>query len=207
MVFEITFDTCFSFDLICLFWVNSVYLLCCFSMKFFSIGIDIKSSPYFYSKKYLKHFIMELIEVELKVKAKLKVAIMIPPTLRPSAAWGSWGGLSPEGVWRDIFELPAKAGSQGLAWAPCPGQLHSGPHSPELPAEDLPVLKAQDGPPPRAPGCCGHRVGGIIIETFSFACNLRSIAMSFMMKCLRYFLLEILKKTVSPKTGVCSLQK
>ena len=51
----------------------------------------IKSSPYFYSKKYLKHFIMELIEVELKVKAKLKVAIMIPPTLRLSAAWGSRG--------------------------------------------------------------------------------------------------------------------
>ena len=37
-----TFDTCFSFDLICLFWVNSVYLLYCFSRKFFSIGIDIK---------------------------------------------------------------------------------------------------------------------------------------------------------------------
>ena len=50
-----------------------------------------KSSPYFYSKKYLKHFITELIEVELKVKVKLKVAIMILPTLRPSAAWGSQG--------------------------------------------------------------------------------------------------------------------
>ena len=35
------FQDC-SFDLICLFWVNSFYLLCCFSMKFFSIGIDIK---------------------------------------------------------------------------------------------------------------------------------------------------------------------
>ena len=43
LVFKIfTFDTCFSFDLICLFWVNSVYLLYCFSRKFFSIGIDIK---------------------------------------------------------------------------------------------------------------------------------------------------------------------
>ena len=37
LVFEIAFDTCFVFDLICLFWVNSVYLLCCFSRKFFSI--------------------------------------------------------------------------------------------------------------------------------------------------------------------------
>ena len=37
----IAFDTCFVFDLICLFWVNSVYLLCWFRRKFFSIGIDI----------------------------------------------------------------------------------------------------------------------------------------------------------------------
>ena len=28
-----------------------------------------------------------------------------------------------------------------------------------------------------------------IIETLSFACNFKSIAMSFVMKCLRYFLL------------------
>ena len=44
----------------------------------------------------------------------------------------------------------------------------------------------------------GHRVGRIIIETLSFACNAKSITISFMMKCLRYFLLKILKKTVSP---------
>ena len=96
-----------------------------------------KSSPYFYSKKYLKHFITKLLDVELQLKEKLKVAIMISPTLRPTAAWGSRGWTvlccthrdhwSPEGVWREIFELPAKAGSQGLAWAPCPGQPHSGP--------------------------------------------------------------------------------
>ena len=42
LVFKIfTFDTFFSFDLMCLFWINSVYLLCCFSRKFFSIGFDI----------------------------------------------------------------------------------------------------------------------------------------------------------------------
>ena len=29
-------------NLIFLFWVNSVYLSCCFNRKFFSIGIDIK---------------------------------------------------------------------------------------------------------------------------------------------------------------------
>ena len=105
------------------------------------VSFVVKSSPYFYSKKYLKHFITKLLEVELQLKETLKVAIMIPPTLRSTSAWGSRGwtvlccGLccthrdywSPEGVWRDIFELPAKAGSQGLAWAPCPGQPHSGP--------------------------------------------------------------------------------
>ena len=119
----------------------------------------VKSRTYFYSKKYLKHFITELIEVELKVKAKLKVVIMIPPTLRPSAAWGSRGWTVTRGGLERFFELLAKAGSQGLAWAPCPGQPHSGPHSPELPAEDLPTLEAQDGPPPRAPGCCGPQSG------------------------------------------------
>ena len=39
---NIAFDTCSVFNLICQFWVNSVYLLCCFRRKFFSIGIDIK---------------------------------------------------------------------------------------------------------------------------------------------------------------------
>ena len=29
---DCSFDTCSVFDLICLFWVNSFYLLCCFSM-------------------------------------------------------------------------------------------------------------------------------------------------------------------------------
>ena len=42
LVFKIfTFDTCFSFDLMCLFWVNSVYLLYCISRNF-CIGVDIK---------------------------------------------------------------------------------------------------------------------------------------------------------------------
>ena len=42
LVLNIAFDTCSVFDLICQFWVNSVYLSCCFRRKFFSIGIDIK---------------------------------------------------------------------------------------------------------------------------------------------------------------------
>ena len=111
---------------------------------------------------------------------------MISPTLRPTAAWGSQGwtvlccGLccthrdywSPEGVWRDIFELPAKAGSQGLAWAPCPGQAHSRPHSPELPAEDLLTLEVQYSPPPGVPGCCGPQSGWNHYGYFEFRLQL-----------------------------------
>ena len=32
----------------------------------------VKSSPYFYSKKYLKHFITKLIAIDLKLQVKLK---------------------------------------------------------------------------------------------------------------------------------------
>ena len=41
---------------------------------------------YISSKIYLKHFIMKLFEIELEVKTKLKVSLIIPPTLWPSAA-------------------------------------------------------------------------------------------------------------------------
>ena len=142
----------------------------------------VKSSPYFYSKKYLKHFITKLLDVELQLKEKLKVAIMISPTLRPTAAWGSWGwtvlccGLccthrdywSPEGVWRDIFELPAKA------WPGLPALASPtlGPHSPELPAEGLTALKAQYSPPPGAPGCCGPQSGWNHYGYFEFPLQL-----------------------------------
>ena len=106
---------------------------------------------YFQQKKYLNHFITELLEIELKVKAKRKVAKMILPIMRPSAAWDSRGST----VTRGGFERYFSVTGQGLAWAPCPGQPHSGPRSPELPAEDLPTLEAQDGPPLGAPGCRG----------------------------------------------------
>ena len=169
----------------------------------------IKSSPYFYSKKYLKHFITKLIEVELKVKAKLKVAIIIPPTLRPTAAWGSRGWTvlccsqrdywSPEGVWREIFlsywprqEAKAWPGLPALA-SPILGPIHQSSQRKTFPHLKHKMVHRRE---PRA--AVGHRVGGIIMATFSFTCTLSSISMSFMMKCLRYFLLEILKKTVSP---------
>ena len=148
---------------------------------------------------------------------------MILPTLRPTAAWGSQGwtvlccGLccthrdywSPEGVWRDIFELLAKAGSQGLAWPPCPGQPHSGPPFTRTPSRrPSPCSRCSTVHRREPQAAVGHRVGGIIMATFSFAFSWSSTSTSFMMKCLRYFLLEILKKTVSPlKPVVCSLQK
>ena len=44
----------------------------------------------------------------------------------------------------------------------------------------------------------GLRMGRIILATFSFAFTLSSISRSSVMKWLRYFLLEIVKKTKSP---------
>ena len=41
LVFEIAFHTRFVFDLICPFWINSIYLSSCYSRNF-SIGFDIK---------------------------------------------------------------------------------------------------------------------------------------------------------------------
>ena len=82
-----------------------------------------KSSPYFYSKKYLKHFITELVEGRTQSEGETKSSHNDSTHSEALSQLGALGGgLSPEGVWRDIFELPAKAGSQGLAWAPCPGQ-------------------------------------------------------------------------------------
>ena len=131
-------------------------------------------------------------------KRNLKVSIMIPSTMRPSAAWGSGGGLSPEGVWRDIFELLAKAGSQGLAWAPCPGKPHSGPHSPELPVEDLPTLEAQDGPPPKAPGCWGPQSGRNDQWNFEFHPYFQFDFKELHDEVLEIFFAGDIKKTVSP---------
>ena len=153
-----------------------------------------KSSPYFYSKKYLKHFITKLIAIDLKLQVKLKVSIMIPPTMRPSAAWGSrgWttrGGL--ESYWprqeaKAWPGLPALASPTLGPFTRAPSRRPSRTRSPKMVHRREPQAAE------------GHRVGRIIIETLSFACYFKSIAMSFMMKCLRHFWLDILKKTVSP---------
>ena len=137
------------------------------------VSFVVKSSPYFYSKKYLKHFIMKLLEVELQLKETLKVAIMIPLTLRSTAAWGSQGGLycavdcaaptETTGHQRGFGEifLSYRPRQEAKAWPGLPALASPtlGPHSPELPAEDLPALEAQYSPPPGAPGCCGPQSG------------------------------------------------
>ena len=101
------------------------------------------------------------LKIELKVKAKLKSSQNDSTHSEALSSLGLPGvPLSPEGVWRDIFSVYwPRQEAKGLAWAPCPGQPHSGPRSPELPAEDLPTLEAQDGPPQRAPGCRGPLSG------------------------------------------------
>ena len=87
------------------------------------------------------------------MNAKLKVAIMIPPTLRPTAAWDSRGGL-----------LVTRGGLERYFWVtgqgrkPRPG-LGSLPWPAPLWAPFTRMLEAQDGPPPGAPGCCGPQSG------------------------------------------------
>ena len=130
-------------------------------------------------------------------KRNLKFQLWFHPLWGPQQP-GALGGGLPEGVWRDILELLAKAGSQGLAWAPCPDQPHSGPLHQSSQWKTFPHWKRKTVHRREPQAAEGHRVGRIIIETLSFACNFKSIAMSFMMKCLRHFWLDILKKTVSP---------
>ena len=120
--------------------------------------LSVKSSSYFYSKKYLKHFITKLIAIDLKLQAKLKISIMIPPTMRPSAAWGSQRWTTRGGLERYFWVTgQGRKPRPGLGSLPWPASLWA--PSPELPAEDLPALEAQDGPPPRAPGCWGPQSG------------------------------------------------
>ena len=103
---------------------------------------------------------MKLFEIELEVKVKLKVAKMIPPILRPSAAWGSWGSSTvTRGGLERYFSVTGQGRKPrpGLGSLPWPAPLRA--RSPELSAVDLPVLEAQDGPLPRAPGCRGPQSG------------------------------------------------
>ena len=138
---------------------------------------QVKSSPYFYSKKYLKHFITEFIEVELKVKAKLKVAILIPPTLEALSSLGLSGLDCHQRGFGEIF-LSYRPRQEAKAWpglpalaSPTLGPVHQSSQQKTFPHSKRKMVHRRE---PQA--AVGHRVGGIIIETFSFACNLRSIS-------------------------------
>ena len=93
---------------------------------------DLQFSLVLVHQNWLRHFKMKLLEVELQLKAKLKVAIMIPPTLWPTAAWGSrwWTVLCLkhgkvfcwEFWWTGAIRVGlARAGSPGQALASCLG--------------------------------------------------------------------------------------
>ena len=157
---------------------------------------------------------MKLLEIELQLKEKLKIAIMIPPTLCPTAAWGSWRctvlccGLccthrdywSLEGFGEIIFlSYQPKQEAKAWPWLPALASptlmvpVHQNSQQKTFPHSRHSTVQRQE---PQA--AVGYRVGRIIMATFSFAFSWSSTSTSFMMKCLRYFLLEILKKTVSP---------
>ena len=61
-------------------------MLCCFYF-------ELRKSKFckFSNAKSLNLALISIMRyIELQLKAKLKVAIMIPATLLPTAAWGSW---------------------------------------------------------------------------------------------------------------------
>ena len=140
---------------------------------------------------------MKLIEVELKVKAKLKVAIMILPTLWPTGSLGlpavdhlvlqAREGL-PLGVLMNRAQSGAGQGREprpGLGFLPW---LLTQKYLSKPPLVTT-VGAAQYSSPREPQAAVGLRVGGIIIATFNFVFTLSSTSISFMMKCLRYFLL------------------
>ena len=98
----------------------------------------------------------------------------------------------------------SSAGSSGEHWPSewgWPGQeAQARPWLPALPSNskyDLskPPLGTSSPTPPQA--SVGDRVGGIITATCSLHLISNFTSNSFMMKCLRHFLLEILKKTIN----------
>ena len=101
---------------------------------------------------------MKLIAIDLKLQAKLKVSIMIPPTLWPSAAWGSqrWTILRFEG--RKVFRWELWWRGPEWGW---PGQgAQARPWLPALASNSKISLQTPSGsPPPRAPGCWGPHSG------------------------------------------------
>ena len=100
---------------------------------------------------------MKLFELKVELKAKLELAIIIPPTLSPTEAWGRVRPLVTRGGLERSYFCVTGQGSMprprpGLAALASPTLVTS---SPELLVEDLAVLNAQHRPLPGAPGCYG----------------------------------------------------
>ena len=174
--------------------------------------LSVKSSPYFYhdqialivffsisSKKCLKHFIMKLLKVKFEIKSKLQVAIIIPPTLSPRGLGRSRTTGHQRGFREIIFlnywprqEAKAWPGLPALASPTLMASIHQNSQWKTLPCSRRSTVHRQE---PQA--AVGHRVGGIITATCSLALISNFTSRSFILQCLRHFLLEILKKTIN----------
>ena len=152
----------------------------------------VKSSPYFCSKKYLKHFITKLIAIDLKLQAKLKSFNYDSTHYEALSSLGLWGWDCHQRGFGEIFlsywprrEAKAWPGLPALA-SPTLGPIHQSSQWKTFPSSKHKMVHCRE---PQAAE--GHGVGGMISETLSFVLTSNSISKSFMMKCLRYFLLEI----------------
>ena len=137
----------------------------------------------------LKHFIMKLFKLKVELKAKLELAIIIPPTLLPTEAWGGVRLLVTRGgLERSFFMLLAKAACPdlGLGLLPWPAPLWWPVHQ-NSQRKTQPHSMHSTGHRWEPQAAVGHRVGGIIIANSRFALNLTFNLKSFMMKCLRHF--------------------
>ena len=85
---------------------------------------------------------MKLFELKVELKAKLELAIIIPPTLWPTEAWGGVGPLVTTGGLERSYFCVTGQGSKprpGIAALASPTLVT---RSPELPVEDRATLNA-----------------------------------------------------------------
>ena len=138
----------------------------------------------------LKHFIMKLFELKVELKAKLELAIIIPPTLSPTEAWGGVGPLVTRGgLERSYFCVTG----QGSKPRPRPGlpaltsptlmaSIHQKSQRKTLPHSRCRTVHHQE---PQA--AVGYRMGGMNTANSTLAFSSSFTSNSFMMKCLETF--------------------
>ena len=120
---------------------------------------------------------MKLLEVKFEIKAKLQVAVMILPICGPQQPGALGGGLC-------CASSVARPGLGFLLW-------------PVTQKYDLSKPPLMTSSPTPLQASAGDRVGGIITSTCSLQLISNFTSRSFILKCLRHFLLEILKKTIN----------